>query len=86
MDSTPPDEFGKLRPRLKVLLGLYRGAETEEQRATLEDLFDDVFLSTAWQVAEDLLANGWKPMRTAPRTASPRARAHLRLVEKDDAA
>jgi hypothetical protein len=86
MDPTAPDEFSKLRPRLKVLLGLYRAAETEEARATLEDLFDDVFLATAWQVAEDLLANGWKPMRVLSPAPSPRARGHLRLVEKDDAA
>ncbi|MBV9994676.1 MAG: hypothetical protein JO127_05640 [Caulobacteraceae bacterium] len=80
-----PDEFGKLRPRLKVLLSLHRAAETEEERATLEGLFDDVFLAAAWQVAQDLLENGWKPIRLTP--GGRGARPYLRLVEKaDDAA
>lgn len=77
-----PGEFTELRPRLKALLELHRVAQTDEARATLMDLFEDVFLATAWHVARDLLDNGWEPgfASTAPN------HPHLRLVQDEDAA
>jgi hypothetical protein len=81
---TTPVEFTELRPRLKALLELHRTADTDEARATLVDLFEDVFLATAWHVATDLLENGWEPgFASHPR---PVSHGHLRLVKGDDAA
>jgi hypothetical protein len=79
---TTPPEFTELRPRLKALLELHRAAQTEEARATLMDLFEDVFLATAWHVARDLLDNGWEPGFAS----QPTSHAHLRLVTDEDAA
>ena len=70
-------EFTQMRPRLLLLLELYRNAGTEEARANLVGLFDEVFLAAAWNVATDLLENGWEP--TQP-SLEPRATRHLRLV------
>jgi hypothetical protein len=83
--TTQMAEFETLRPRLLALLEMHRAAETDEQRATLVDLFADVFLSTAWHVAQDLLENGWSPGFAAPNTATA-PRGALRLVEGGDAA
>ncbi len=79
---TTPSEFTELRPRLKALLEMHRAAQTDEARATLVDLFEDVFLATAWHVARDLLDNGWEPGFGAPAAGHP----HLRLVKDEDAA
>ena len=72
-------EFTQMRPRLLLLLELYRNAGTEEARAALIGLFEEVFLATAWNVATDLLENGWEP--TAARS-EPRGDGRLRLVTR----
>ena len=77
-------EFESLRPRLMLLLELHRSARTEADRATLADLFEDVFLSTAWHVAQDLLEHGWRP-GFAPNDAKT-THGHLRVVAGTDAA
>ena len=78
-------EFTSLRPRLLMLLELHRAAETEAERAMLVDVFEDVFLATAWHVAQDLIANGWSPGFVS--TAPPRpARGNLTVVGGTDAA
>ena len=77
-----PSEFTELRPRLKALLELHRVAQTDEARASLIDLFEDVFLATAWHVARDLLDNGWEPGFAPTATRH----GHLRLVQDEDAA
>ena len=64
--NAPAMEFADMRPRLKMLLELYRGAATDEARAMLIGLFEDVFLAAAWNVAVDLLDNGWEPVVTKP--------------------
>jgi len=63
-------------------LELHRAAQTEEARTTLMDLFEDVFLATAWHVARDLLDNGWEPGFTSPSVSH----SHLRVVKDEDAA
>src|SRR5207302_1014817 len=68
-----PIEFGEMRPRLRLLMELYRNAATEEARATLLALCEDVFLAAAWNVAVDLLDNGWQP--TITRLDEPKAQA-----------
>jgi hypothetical protein len=76
-------EFVELRPRLLLLLELHRNAGAEEARANLITLFEEVFLACAWNVATDLLENGWEPSKRggAPTPAAPpRAQTHLRLV------
>ena len=77
-------EFDALRPRLLALLELHRSAQTEEARATLADVLEDVFLSTAWHVAQDLLEHGWRP-GFASAEPTPR-NVHLRVVGGTDAA
>ena len=71
-------ELEALKPRLLLLLEMYRNAGTDEARATLTTLFQDVFLATAWNVATDLLNNGWEPTVSSP-TERPQGR--LRLVK-----
>ena len=74
-------EFAEMRPRLIMLLELYRSAGSEEARATTLGLFEDAFLAAAWNVAVDLLDNGWTPVETTEAPVSPRAApSHLRLV------
>lgn len=68
-----PIEFDEMRPRLHLLLELYRNAATEEARTTLMGLCEEVFLAAAWNVAVDLLDNGWQP-------GLGRSPSHLRLV------
>ena len=75
--KTGPIEFGEMRPRLRLLMELYRNAATDDARATLLTLCEDVFLAAAWNVAVDLLDNGWQPTIQAS-DALPTA--HLRLV------
>jgi hypothetical protein len=72
-----PIEFGEMRPRLRLLMELYRNAATDEARAALLALCEDVFLAAAWNVAVDLLDNGWVPAVTA---AGNRPTARLRVV------
>ncbi len=77
-------EFEGLKPRLLLLLEMYRNAATDEARANLTTLFQDVFLATAWNVATDLLNNGWQPSQApAPLLEAEDARppGHLRLVK-----
>lgn len=77
-------EFEGLKPRLLLLLEMYRNAATDEARANLTALFQDVFLATAWNVATDLLNNGWQPSAApAPVLGVEDARppGHLRLVK-----
>ena len=71
-------ELEALKPRLLLLLEMYRNAGTDEARATLTTLFQDVFLATAWNVATDLLENGWAPTASSP---SERPQGRLRLVK-----
>lgn len=68
-------EFAEMRPRLLLLMELYRNAGTEEARANLVKLFENVFLAAAWNVATDLLDNGWEP--TVTRSNPP---DYLKLV------
>ncbi len=77
-------KFDALRPRLLALLELHRAAETEEARATLVELFEDVFLAAAWHIAQDLLENGWSPGFVS--TTAPAARSRLKVVGGTDAA
>ena len=70
-------EFAEMRPRLLLLMELYRNAGTEEARANLVNLFENVFLATAWNVATDLLENGWEPTQTRADEGAP---AYLKLV------
>jgi hypothetical protein len=70
-------EFTQMRPRLLLLLELYRDAGTDEARANLAGLFEEVFLAAAWNVATDLLENGWEPTQSSPQS---RGNGHLRLV------
>lgn len=80
---TTPEEFNELRPRLRALLELHRAAATEETRRMLAGQFEDVFLTTAWHVARDLLENGWSPGFAAPaavKTPIAVRGDHLRLV------
>ncbi len=71
-------ELEALKPRLLLLLEMYRNAGTDEARATLTTLFQDVFLATAWNVATDLLNNGWEPTASSP---IERPQGRLRLVK-----
>jgi hypothetical protein len=82
--STDPVEFDALRPELMALLELHRAARTEEARKALVGMFENLFLATAWNVAQDLLENGWSPgfLDTAPRTK----RSDLRVIGGADAA
>jgi hypothetical protein len=85
--STQLSEFETLRPRLLMLLELHRTAPNEAARLTLVDLFQDVFLSTAWHVAQDLLENGWSPGFSTPEPIEPtKPRGVLKLVGGTDAA
>jgi hypothetical protein len=70
-------DFADMRPRLHLLMELYRNAATDEARTTLLALCEDVFLATAWNVAVDLLENGWEPAALPPPTGG---RARLRVV------
>ncbi|MBS0410673.1 MAG: hypothetical protein JSR86_12220 [Proteobacteria bacterium] len=74
-------EFEGLKPRLLLLLEMYRNAASDEARANLTALFQDVFLATAWNVATDLLNNGWEPNVVSPATGE-RPQGHLRLVKR----
>ena len=77
-------EFDALRPRLLALIEQHRTARTEDERAQLVGRLEEVFLATAWHVAQDLLENGWKPgFVSAPPAAAPAA---LRVVGGTDAA
>jgi len=78
-------EFEALRPRLLMLLELHRTAPTEDARGTVADLFEDVFLATAWNVAQDLLENGWRPGFVTEAPAA-RSKGQLRVVGGTDAA
>jgi hypothetical protein len=71
-------ELSALRPRLLALLELHRTALTESSRAEVLKLFEEVFLATAWNVAQDLLDNGWRPGFGSPAPARPRGK--LRVV------
>jgi hypothetical protein len=82
--STDAVEFDALRPELMALLELHRAAQTEEARKALVGMFENLFLATAWNVAQDLLENGWSPGFAG---ASPRSkRSDLRVVGGADAA
>ena len=77
-------EFDALRPELMALLELHRAAQTDEARKALVAMFEDLFLATAWNVAQDLLENGWSPGFA---DASPRAKhSKLRVIGGADAA
>lgn len=82
--SLTPTEFESLRPRLLALLELHRSAPTEAARATLAELFEDVFLSTAFHVARDLLEHGWRPGFASADPAPSQVR--LRVVGGTDGA
>jgi hypothetical protein len=81
---TEAAEFGELRPRLLALIEQHRAARTDDERAQLAQRLEEVFLATAWHVAQDLLENGWKPgFVGAPPSATPAA---LRVIGGTDAA
>jgi len=82
--STDPVEFDALRPELMALLELHRAAQTDEARKALVAMFENLFLATAWNVAQDLLENGWAPgfVDQGPR----RKRSDLRVIGGADAA
>jgi hypothetical protein len=82
--NTDPVEFDALRPELMALLELHRAAQTEEARKALVGMFENLFLATAWNVAKDLLDNGWSPgfLDAAPRSK----RSDLRVIGGADAA
>jgi hypothetical protein len=82
--STDPVDFDALRPELMALLELHRAAQTDEARRALVGLFENLFLATAWNVAQDLLENGWAPgfSGQAPRSK----RSDLRVIGGVDAA
>ena len=52
---TEAAEFGELRPRLLALIEQHRAARTDDERAQLAQRLEEVFLATAWHVAQDLL-------------------------------
>ena len=82
--TTETVEFDALRPRLLALIEQHRAARTEDERTQLVGRLEEVFLATAWHVAQDLLDNGWKPgFVSAPPPALPAA---LRVVGGTDAA
>jgi hypothetical protein len=77
-------EFDALRPRLLALIEQHRTARTEDERSQIVARLEEVFLATAWHVAQDLLDNGWKPgFVAAPPAVAPAA---LRVVGGTDAA
>jgi len=69
-------EFTELRPRLLAILEMHRAARTEASRAALAKLLEDVFLAATWNVAQDLLENGWRPgfISSSPTPAGGRLR------------
>lgn len=69
--STEHLELSALRPRLLALLEMHRSATTEASRAALAKLFEDLFLATSWNIAQDLLENGWRPSVIAPKPTRP---------------
>ena len=77
-------EFDGLRPRLKLLLELHGRAETDEERAQIALAFEDLFLATAWNVARDLLDNGYQPVVRSPSRRT--TLGELKLVDREDAA
>jgi hypothetical protein len=78
-------EFDALRPRLLALIEQHRTARTDDERAQVLGRLEEVFLATAWHVAQDLLENGWKPgFVSAPPATVPAAA--LRVVGGTDAA
>lgn len=81
---TDPVEFDSLRPELMALLELHRAAQTDEARKTLVGMFENLFLATAWNVAQDLLENGWSPGFVE--TQARRKRSDLRVIGGADAA
>jgi hypothetical protein len=82
--TTDAVEFDALRPELMALLELHRAAQTDEARKALVGMFENLFLATAWNVAQDLLENGWTPrfVNDAPHAK----RSDLRLIGGADAA
>ena len=82
--STDPVEFAALRPELMALLELHRVAQTDEARKALVGMFENLFLATAWNVAQDLLENGWAPGFVE--TGLRRKRSDLRVIGGADAA
>ena len=82
--STDVVAFDALRPELIALLELHRAAQTDEARKALVGMFENLFLATAWNVAQDLLENGWSPgfARASPRSK----RSDLRVIGGVDAA
>jgi hypothetical protein len=82
--NTDPVEFDALRPELMALLELHRAAQTDEARKALVGLFENLFLATAWNVAQDLLENGWSPGYADKAPISKRS--DLRVIGGVDAA
>jgi hypothetical protein len=82
--QTEPVEFDALRPELMALLELHRAAQTDEARKALVGMFENLFLATAWNVAQDLLENGWSPGYVE--TTMRRKRSDLRVIGGADAA
>lgn len=67
IEAAPAETFDELRPRLMALLEMHRAAKTDDARARLAETMEQVFLSAAWHVANDLLEHGWRPQaRSGP--------------------
>ncbi|HUZ12164.1 MAG TPA: hypothetical protein VMU93_04845 [Caulobacteraceae bacterium] len=79
-------QFGELRPRLRLLLELHGRAASEAARAAIAREFEQLFLTTAWHVARDLIDNGYEPVAAPRSTARSDAPGGLRLVDSADAA
>jgi hypothetical protein len=77
-DSIEQLELAAIRPRLLALLELHRTAASEDQRAVLVSLLEDAFLAAAWQIAQDLLEDGWRPGFVG--ASSTRPRGDLKVV------
>jgi hypothetical protein len=82
--TTAVVEFDALRPQLLALIEQHRSASTEQARTRIVSRLEEVFLATAWHVAQDLLENGWRPGPLDP--PSPARPTSLRVVGSVDAA
>lgn len=67
-----------------ALLEQHRAAKTDAERQKLIARLEDVFLATAWHVAQDLLENGWKPASVA--SQSKPSTTSLTVIGGTDAA
>jgi hypothetical protein len=81
--AEPAEAFDQLRPRLLALLEMHRAADSEELRRRIAQTLERVFLATACHVAQDMLDNGWRPLRPG---GEAKPGVVVRLVGGTDAA